>query len=65
MSFRFIEHHWISLSAQKGLKGVTGKQNIVIELRVLFSGEIVQNLFETYEKFLRFIIVQQERKFNL
>ena len=35
MSFRFIEHHWISLSAQKGLKGVTGKQNIVIELRVL------------------------------
>ena len=65
MSFRFIEPHWISLSAQKGLKGVTGKQNIVIELRVLFSGEIVQNLFETYEKFLRFIIVQQERKFNL
>ena len=48
----------------KAFKG-TFCLDMIVEIKVQHCREVFQDSFETYETFIRCIIVQQEWKFNL
>ena len=62
-------HFYLSPKIPGGARGLLPppcvRYCIEVELRVLYCKCIFQDSFETYETFLRCIIVHQERKFNL